>query len=142
MTHAQDQVFRQIFSQTKTIAVIGFSLKPDRASNEVAHYLARLGFKVIGVNPGHAGAVAFGNPIVAQLADIAEPVDMVDVFRRSEDTPDIARQAVDVGARSLWLQLGVINDEARQIAEQGGLTFVMDHCPKIEWPRLGLIRKT
>jgi len=138
----QDLILRQIFEQTKTIALVGYSLKPERASNEVAHYLSRLGFRVIGVNPGHVGLTAFGQPIVAQLTDIGEPVDMVDVFRRPEDTPDIARQAVAIGARTLWRQLGVINDEAKRIGEQGGLQVVMDRCPKIEWPRLGLSRKS
>jgi predicted CoA-binding protein len=131
-----DHTLRSIFETVKTIAVVGLSDRPDRASNEVAGFLSARGFKIIGINPVLAGKTLFGQPIVADLTQIDEPVHMVDVFRRAEETPAIARAAAAIGAKVLWLQLGIINTDAAKIANDAGMTFVMDKCPKIEWPRL------
>jgi predicted CoA-binding protein len=131
-----DHTLRSIFETVKTIAVVGLSDRPDRASYEVAGFLSARGYKIIGVNPVLVGKTLFGRPVVADLAQIDEPVDMVDVFRRAEETPAIARAAAAIGAKVLWLQLEIINAEAAKIATDAGMTCVMDKCPKIEWPRL------
>jgi predicted CoA-binding protein len=131
-----DHTLRSIFETVKTIAVVGLSDRPDRASHEVAGFLSARGYKIIGVNPVLAGKTLFGQPIVADLAQIDEPVHMVDVFRRAGETPAIARAATAIGAKVLWLQLGIINTDAAKIANDAGMAFVMDKCPKIEWPRL------
>jgi predicted CoA-binding protein len=129
-----DAKLREILEKTKTIAVVGLSANPWRDSFRVASYLQGRGYRVIPVNPHEAeilGEKAFGS-----LADVPEPVDMVDVFRRAEHTPEVAEQAVQVGAKSLWLQLDIVNDDARRIAEAGGLDVVMGLCIKIEHQRL------
>ena len=131
-----DNSLRSILERTRTIALVGYSANPDRASNEVAHFLNQVGYRIIAINPGLAGQMAFGNAVFAELTDVTEPVDMVDVFRKAEDTPAIARQAVAVGAKTLWLQLGVVSEESKKIVSDAGMSFVMDRCPKIEWPRL------
>ncbi|BDH46444.1 hypothetical protein TUM12370_24880 [Salmonella enterica subsp. enterica serovar Choleraesuis] len=127
-----------LLRNTKTIALVGASDKPDRASYRVMAYLLSQGYHVIPVSPKVAGKTLLGQAGYARLADIPEPVDMVDVFRQPEVTPDIAREAVAIGAKSLWLQLDIVNDEAAAIARDGGLQVVMDRCPKIEIPRLGM----
>lgn len=121
-----DDVMRQIFETSETIAVVGASADPNRAGNSIPKYLQSRGYRIIPVNPNHEEVL--GVKSYDSLEDIPEPVDCVEVFRRPEYTPDIARQAVAIGARSLWLQLGIINDEARRIAEEGGLLFVQDEC--------------
>ena len=122
----QDEVMRTIFEESQTIAVVGASPDPDRAGHYIPAYLKERGYRIIPVNPNH-GSI-FGEKCYASLADIPEPVDCVEVFRRPEHTPDVAREAVAIGARFLWLQLGIINDEARRIAEDAGLMFVQDEC--------------
>ncbi len=99
-------------------------------------FLQQSGYRVIPVNPVAAGATILGETVVATLADIKEPVDMVDVFRRAEDTPEVAEEAVAIGAKSLWLQLGITNNDSARIATQGGLDVVMDRCTAIEVGRL------
>lgn len=121
-----DDVMRQVFDESQTIAVVGASPDPNRAGNYIPAYLKAQGYRIIPVNPT-CGEV-LGEKCYASLEDIPEPVDCVEVFRRPEYTADIARQAVAIGAKSLWLQLGIINDEARRIAEEGGLLFVQDEC--------------
>ncbi|MEA2451646.1 MAG: uncharacterized protein QOG04_356 [Actinomycetota bacterium] len=121
-----DEVMREIFTKAETIAVVGASTNPDRAGNYIPAYLQEHGYRIIPVNPNNDEVL--GEKCYDALADIPEPVDCVEVFRRPEHTPDIARQAVAIGAKSLWLQLGIINDEARRIAEEGGLLFVQDEC--------------
>lgn len=138
MPTTTDARLRQILTEVRTIAVVGFSADPARPSHEVARFLADHGYRVTGVNPGLAGRTIAGIPVVARLEDLDGPVDMVDVFRRAEETPPIAAAAIVAGARVLWLQLGVVNETAKAMAEAGGLTVVMDRCPKIEIPRLGL----
>ena len=115
-----------ILRGSRTIAVVGLSARPDRDSNSVARYLQGAGYRIIPVNPSEVEVL--GERAFPSLRDIPEPVDIVDVFRRSEHTPPIARDAVAVGAKVLWLQLGVESDEARRIAEEGGLIYVEDSC--------------
>jgi predicted CoA-binding protein len=132
-----DEEIRQLLLDTKVIAVVGLSANPDRASNQVAWYLHHQGYRLFGVNPACPEQELFGGvPVVASLDEVPEPIDIVDVFRRPEYTPDVARAAVAVGARALWLQLGIRNDEARVIAEEAGLAYVEDRCLKVDHARL------
>jgi predicted CoA-binding protein len=130
-----DGELRELLAGAKTIAVVGLSPNADRPSNQVAWYLHHQGYSLYGVNPNVSGPV-FGVPVVPSLADVPVPVDVVDVFRRASATPDVARDAVAAGARTLWLQLGVRNDEAAAIAAAGGLAFVQDRCLRVEHGRL------
>lgn len=129
---------RKIFKQSHTIAVVGLSAEWSRPSYFAAKYMQEHGFRVIPVNPRYAASATpiLGKRCYAELADIPEPVDIVDVFRRSEDVLPIAQQAVQIGAKCLWQQLGVINLEADQLARGAGLESVMDRCVKIEYARL------
>jgi predicted CoA-binding protein len=137
-----DEELRDLLAGTKVIAVVGLSANPDRPSNQVGWYLHHQGFRLYGVNPRCPQGELFGGvSVVASLADVPEPIDLVDVFRRPEYTPDVARQAVAVGARALWLQLGIRSDEAREVATRAGLAYVEDHCLKVEHARLfGAVR--
>ena len=121
-----DELMRRIFEESRTIAVVGASPHPHRAGNYIPAYLKDHGYRIIPVNP--TCDEVLGIACYDSLEDIPEPVDCVEVFRRPEYTPDIARSAVAIGAKSLWLQLGIINDEAERIAEEGGLLFVQDEC--------------
>ena len=125
---------RRILKECRTIAIIGLSAEWHRPSNFVGKYLQQHGYRVIPVNPRYAEVL--GERSYAQLTDIPEPVDMVDVFRRTEDVLPFARQAVAIGARCLWQQIGVINTEADALASAAGLESVMDRCVKIEHARL------
>jgi len=127
----------EILTSTKRIAVVGASNKPERAGNYVLAFLVARGFDVTGVNPGLAGQSLHGRPVVASLDD-AGPLDMVDIFRRSEDVGPVVDDAIRLGARTVWMQLGVINPEAAEKARAAGLRVVMDRCPLQEWGRLGL----
>jgi uncharacterized protein len=131
-----DDELRDLLRRTRVIAVVGLSANPDRPSNQVAWYLHHQGYRLFGVNPRCPVPEVFGVPLVPSLDQVPEPVDLVDVFRRAEYTPDVARQAVAVGARALWLQLGIANEEARAIATGGGLAYVEDRCLKVEHARL------
>jgi uncharacterized protein len=133
----EDTEIREILSKVKTIAVVGWSPKPDRPSHRVAAFLARQGYRVIPVNPGQVGQIALGEPVRARLAD-AGPVDMVDIFRRSEEAGGVVDEAIAAGAAVVWMQLGVIDEAAAARAKAAGLQVVMDRCPAIEIPRLGL----
>ena len=121
-----DDVMRRIFDESQTIAVVGASPDPDRAGNYIPAYLQERGYRIIPVNP--TCEEVLGVKCFDSLEDIPEPVDCVEVFRRPEYTPEIARQAVAIGAKALWLQLGIINDDAKRIADEGGLLFVQDEC--------------
>ncbi|MFL1803290.1 CoA-binding protein [Plesiomonas shigelloides] len=133
-----EDLIREVLQSTRTIALVGASHKPERPSYRVMAYLLEQGYHVIPVNPGLAGQQLLGQEVKRTLADIDEPVDMVDVFRSADAAYEIAGEAIAIGAKSLWLQLGVINEEAVALAQAAGLKVVMDHCPKIEIPRLGL----
>ena len=129
-----DAVLRDVFDRTRTIAVVGLSSAPGRASYRVSAYMQRAGYRILPVNPNETEVL--GEPAVDSLADVTEPIDLVDVFRRPVFTPEVARAAVAVGAKVLWLQLGIANEEAAEIAEAGGLTVVMDSCIMVEHRRL------
>jgi predicted CoA-binding protein len=119
----------QILAESRTIALVGASPKAWRPSHGVMRYLLGQGFRVIPVRPGVDDVL--GVPCVASLAEIDEPVDLVDVFRRAEHTPEIARAAVEIGAKALWLQLGIASAEARRIAAEGGLAYVENLCTAV-----------
>ncbi len=138
---ATDTEIARILSETRVIALVGWSPKADRPSNGVARYLKSRGYRVIPVNPGQAGQDSgLGEPVRASLADITEQVDMVDIFRKSEEVGQVVEQAlrVLVGLKTIWMQLGVVNDQAAEAARAKGLQVVMNRCPAIEIPRLGL----
>jgi predicted CoA-binding protein len=120
---------RTLLLEARTVAVVGLSSKPHRASYRVAEYLHRH-YRVIPVNPKEP--TVLGEKAYPSLQEVPVPVDVVDVFRRAEFTPDIARQAVEIGAKALWLQSGIESEEARRIAERGGLLVVMDACLMVE----------
>ncbi len=128
---------RQILEQARTIAVVGLSSKPDRASFEVASYLQEHGYRIVPVNPAYAGQQILGEQVYASLPEAAEAlgtakIDVVDCFRKSEDIVPIARDAIAIGAGCLWMQLGIENQEAADLAAAAGLDVVMNHCMKIE----------
>jgi uncharacterized protein len=127
---------RRILRASRTVAVVGLSADWFRPSNFVAKYLQQHGYAVFPVNPRYAGRELLGVPCHARLEDIGHPVDMVDVFRRTDDVAPIAASAVAIGAHCLWQQIGVLNHEADAIARAAGLSSVMDRCVKIEHARL------
>jgi predicted CoA-binding protein len=120
----------QILAEAKTIALVGASPKPDRPANGVMRYLLAHGYNVIPVRPLDCDEV-HGVPCVASLAEIDEPIDIVDLFRRAEACPTHAREAAEVGAKAVWLQLGLVSPEARRIAEEAGIDYVEDECTAI-----------
>ncbi|MCA6999802.1 CoA-binding protein [Dickeya solani] len=134
----QDNDIKAVLNQVKTIALVGASENLSRPSYGVMAYLLGQGYRVIPVSPRLAGQTLLGQTAYASLSDIPEPVDMVDVFRQPDAVFEVAQEAIAIGARVLWLQIGVINEAAAVLAHDAGLTVVMDRCPKIEIPRLGL----
>lgn len=136
-----DAEIKTLLTEVRSIAVVGWSPKPDRPSHRVAAFLKARGYRVIPVNPGQAGQEALGETVRASLAEVwaeAGPVDMVDIFRRSEEAGSVVDEAIALGAKAVWLQLGVIDEAAAARARAAGLTAVMDRCPAIEIPRLGV----
>ena len=125
----------RILSTYRTIAMVGLSSNPYAASSFAGIYLDANGYSIIPVNPAQAGNDILGKKVYPKVTDVDGPVDIVDVFRPAAEAPDIARQAVEKGAKVLWLQLGVVSEEAAEIARQGGLEVVMDRCCKIEHAR-------
>jgi hypothetical protein len=121
---------KSLLDQTKTIAIVGLSDKPNRPSYRIASYLQAHGFRVVPVNPGPTEIL--GEKSYANLKDIPFPVDMVNVFRQSEECLAVAQDAVAIDAKSLWLQQGIINLEAQKLAQENGLAFVMDRCIKVD----------
>ncbi|HEX6120112.1 MAG TPA: CoA-binding protein [Dongiaceae bacterium] len=139
-TQASDALLRRILTETKVIALVGASNKPHRASNGVMRFLQSRGYRVIPVNPGLAGQQLNGELVYAGLKDIPQDrtgrIDMVDIFRNSADAAAPALEAIEIGARFVWMQLGVVNEAAAAKVRAAGLEIVMDHCPAIEYPRL------
>jgi len=133
-----DSYIRGILNTVKTIAMVGASEKENRPSYFAFKYLLERGYRMIPVNPGHAGEQMLGRTIYARLADIPEPVDMVDIFRASRYALPIVQEALALKPQPqvIWMQLGVRNDEAAELAERNGLKVVMNRCPKIEYGRL------
>lgn len=132
-----DAEIRDILTSVKTIALVGWSPRPDRPSHGVATFLKARGYRVIPVNPGQAGQTALGETVRATLSEVG-PFDMVDIFRRSEEAGAIADEAVRMGAKVVWMQLGVEDVAAAERARAAGAKVVMNRCPKIEMARLGL----
>jgi predicted CoA-binding protein len=132
-----DEAIRRILGQTRRIALVGASANPARAAHGVQAYLQNQGYAVTPVNPGLAGQSLLGQPVMAGLAD-AGPLDMVDVFRASEHVGAVIDEAIRLGAKTVWLQLGVIDEEAAARGRAAGLAVVMDRCPAIEIPRLAI----
>lgn len=139
MPEPTDADIARILTTVRSIAVVGWSPKPDRPSHGVARFLAARGYRVIPVNPGAAGQEALGTTVRARLAEIDEPVDMVDIFRRSEEVAPVVEEALTLpGLRVVWMQLGVVNEAAAAAARARGIEVVMNRCPAIEIPRLRL----
>ncbi|MFT4707708.1 MAG: putative CoA-binding protein [Ascidiaceihabitans sp.] len=138
MTEYSDDFLKSILSQVKTVAVVGVSSNPVRPSYFVARYLTLKGYTVIPVNPGLEGQVLFGQDVKASLSDIEGPVDMVDIFRRSDAVPTIVDEALNTfpDLKAIWMQIGVEHAEAAQKAEARGVAVVQNKCPKIEYQRL------
>ncbi len=135
----RDAEIRSLLAEAQTIALVGASNKPDRDSHRVMAFLQGQGYRVIPVNPGLAGQQLLGEEVHGALADIGQRIDLVDIFRNSEAAGAVVDEAIAAGAKAVWMQLGVINPQAAARAETAGLKVVMDRCPKIEIPRLGLL---
>lgn len=133
-----DPHLKQVLARTKAVAVVGVSSNPVRPSYFVARYLMLKGFTIYPVNPVYAGQTLFGNKVVASLSDLAAPVDMVDIFRRSDAVPEIVDEALAVlpKLQTIWMQIGVSHAAAAQKARDAGITVIQDRCPKIEYQRL------
>lgn len=131
-----DERLREIYAETKTIAVVGASGDPDKPAHRIPLYLQRMGFRIVPVNP--KGGELFDEQVRTSLAEIDDPVDVVDVFRPADETPGIARDAVAIGAKVLWLQAGISSDDAYEIATAAGVDVVMDACMGQTHARLGL----
>mgnify|MGYP001571017208 CR=1 FL=1 len=133
-----DEHLKQVLKRAKRIAVVGVSMNAVRPSYFVARYLSLKGYQVIPVNPGHAGKMLFGQTVCASLSEIEGGVDMVDIFRRSEAVPAIVDEALRVfpDLKTVWMQIGVMHDEAAKTAEARGVTVIQNRCPKIEYQRL------
>jgi len=139
-----DNLLRDILGRVKTIACVGISMNPVRPSYYVARYLTLKGYVVYPVNPVHAGQTLFGQTVVADLAALPGPVDMIDIFRRPEHVPALVDDALEncPGLSVIWMQIGVLHAQATARAEARGLTVIQDRCPKIEYQRLfGELRK-
>ena len=133
-----DQEIADLLRETRTIAMAGASDKPQRASNGVMEYLQSRGYRVLPVNPRITGEHIHGEYVWRDLAQIGVPIDMVDCFVNSDDVGGVVDQAIAAGAKSVWMQLGVVDEAAAKRAEDSGLKVVMDRCPKIDIPRLGV----
>jgi uncharacterized protein len=131
-----DAYIRGILESCRTFAFVGASANQSRPSYFAMTYLLAKGYRIIPVNPGQAGKEILGQRVYASLRDIPEPVDVVDIFRTSDAALPVVREAIDIGAKVVWMQLGVRNDEAARLAEDAGLKVVMNRCAKIEYGRL------
>jgi predicted CoA-binding protein len=137
-----DADIAQLLRETRTIALIGASDRPDRPSHNVMRVLQDWGYRVLPVNPQITGEHVHGEYVWRELGQIGEPIDMVDIFRRPIAAGEAVDEAIAAGAKSVWLQIGVINEAAAARAEAAGLKVVMDRCPAIELPRLGIPRRS
>jgi predicted CoA-binding protein len=133
-----DAYLRDILTTVRTIAVVGASPRRERPSHRVMAYLQRRGYRTIPVNPNAAGSALHGETCYTSLSEIPEPIDLVDVFRRTEAAGGVVDEAIAIGAKVVWMQLGVRDDAAAARAEARGIKVVMNRCPAIEIPRLGL----
>ena len=140
MPLTRDEDIAELLGKARTIAMIGASDRPSRPSYGVMRFLLDQGYRVFPVNPQITGEHVHGEFVWRELAQIGEPIDIVDIFRRPEAAGDAVDQAIFVGAKAVWMQLGIVNEEAAARAEAAGLKVVMDRCPKIEISRLGLPR--
>ncbi|TMJ14863.1 MAG: CoA-binding protein [Alphaproteobacteria bacterium] len=140
MPLSTEQEIRDLLTETRTIAMIGASDRPDRPSYNVMRFLQEHGYRVIPVNPQITGEHVHGEYVWRELSQIGEPIDMVDIFRRPQAAGEAVDEAIAAGAKSVWLQLGVINEEAAARAEAAGLKVVMDRCPAIDIPRFRVPR--
>ncbi len=131
-----DKYILDVLKETKIVAMVGASANWNRPSFFAMKYMQQKGFRVIPVNPGIAGKEILGETVAASLDEIQDPIDMVDIFRNSEAAGAVTDDAIKAGAKIVWMQLGVRNDEAAKRAEDAGLRVVMDRCPKIEFARL------
>lgn len=134
-----DADIKALLEQTRTIALVGASDRPDRPSYRVMQTLQSHGYRVIPVNPQITGEHVHGEFVFRDLSQLGDPIDMVDIFRNSAAAGEAVDQAIAVGAKSVWMQLGVVNEEAAARAEAAGLKVVMNRCPAIEIPRLGVV---
>lgn len=131
-----DTYIKSILKDVKTVAMVGASTNWNRPSFFAMKYLQAKGFRIIPVNPGAAGQELLGETVRSSLAEIEESVDMVDIFRNSEAAGPITEEAIEIGAKVVWMQFGVVNETAAERAEAAGLRVVMDRCPKVEYARL------
>ena len=140
MPLTRDEDIAELLTNARTIALVGASDRPDRPSYRVMKFLQEHGYRVLPVNPQITGEHVLGEFVWRELAQIGLPIDIVDIFRRSEAAGEAVDQAIFVGAKAVWMQLGVIDEAAAERAEEAGLKVVMDHCPAIDIPRLRLPR--
>lgn len=140
MPLTSDADLRTLLQSTRTIALVGASPKPERDSYRVMAFLQGQGYRVLPINPGLAGEVLLGETVYPSLSAIDLPVDLVDIFRNSDAAGAVVDEAIAAKAGAVWMQLGVVNEAAAARAEAAGLSVVMDRCPKIEIPRLGLLK--
>src|SRR6266849_3708349 len=136
MRTSEREKLLSIYAEIRTIAVVGASADESKAGHQIPRYLQSQGYRILPVNP--RGGEIFGERVFRSLAEIDMPVDVVDVFRPAQEAPEIARQAIEVGAKVLWLQVGIVSEEARRIAEAAGLTVVMNRCMGETHGQLGL----
>lgn len=138
MPLTRDEDIKALLESARTIAVVGASDRPDRPSYGVMKRLQDHGYRVIPVNPQITGEHIHGEFVFRELAQLGDPIDIVDIFRRPQAAGEAVDEAIRIGAKAVWMQLGVVNDEAAARAEAAGLKVVMDRCPAIEIPRLGV----
>jgi predicted CoA-binding protein len=142
MTDDTDALIRDILTTTHTIALVGASPNESRPSYGVMRFLLDQGYDVYPVNPAAGAESIHGRKVYSSLAEVPAPIDMVDVFRRSEQTDEVFEEAMAVNAKAIWLQLDIFNEPAAERARAAGIKVVMDRCPRIEIPRLRIPRKT